>query len=117
MTGETYEIDVGYERFLGPEMFFHPVCQKLLSLLYLQEFIHQDWRAPLDEIVDNAIQTCPIDTRRKLYENIVLSGGTTLFKGFDKRLNKNIQQRVEDRLKQYENLTGKAPNPIKVNVL
>lgn len=43
MTGETVEIDVGYERFLGPEMFFHP------------EFIHNDWRSPLDEIVDNAI--------------------------------------------------------------
>lgn len=26
-TGETTEIDVGYERFLGPEMFFHPVSQ------------------------------------------------------------------------------------------
>ncbi len=53
----------------------------------------------MDEIVDNAIQSCPIDTRRKLYENVVLSGGTTLFKNFDKRLNKQIQQRVDDRLK------------------
>lgn len=43
MTGEVTEIDIGYERFLGPEMFFHP------------EFIHNDWRSPLDEIVDNAI--------------------------------------------------------------
>lgn len=25
MTGEITEVDVGYERFLGPEMFFHPV--------------------------------------------------------------------------------------------
>jgi actin-related protein 3 len=57
-------------------MFFHP------------EFIHSDWRAPLDEIVDNSIQSCPIDTRRKLYENIVLSGGSTMFKDFDQRLNK-----------------------------
>lgn len=75
-SGTTVEIDVGYERFLGPEMFFHP------------EFIHSDWRAPLDEIVDNSIQSCPIDTRRKLYENIVLSGGSTMFKDFDQRLNK-----------------------------
>lgn len=43
VTGETSEVDIGYERFLGPEMFFHP------------EFIHGDWRSPLDEIVDNAI--------------------------------------------------------------
>ena len=74
VNGKNLEIDVGYERFLGPEMFFHP------------EFIHADWRSPLDEIVDNSIQSSPIDTRRKLYENIVLSGGSTLFTGFDKRL-------------------------------
>jgi len=43
VTGEQYDIDVAYERFLGPEMFFHP------------EFIHSDWRAPLDEVVDIAI--------------------------------------------------------------
>jgi actin-related protein 3 len=75
-------------------MFFHP------------EFIHSDWRAPLDEIVDNSIQSCPIDTRRKLYENIVLSGGSTLFKDFDQRLNKSVQQRVDDRLSQYMSVTG-----------
>ena len=28
------ELDVGYERFLGPEMFFHPVSKvKLLTIL------------------------------------------------------------------------------------
>ncbi len=43
ITAALTEIDIGYERFLGPEMFFHP------------EFIHADWRAPLDEIVDNSI--------------------------------------------------------------
>lgn len=46
------EIEVGYERFLGPEMFFHP------------EFIHPDWRMPLDEVIDNSIQSCPLDYRR-----------------------------------------------------
>ena len=104
MTGASCEIDVGYERFLGPEMFFHP------------EFIHGDWRQPLDEIVDNSIQSCPIDTRRKLYENIVLSGGSTMFTDFDQRLNKQVQLRVDSRLKQYETLTGSAPKPIQVNV-
>lgn len=64
-------IDVGYERFLGPEMFFHP------------EFIHKDWTKPLGEVVDDAVQSCPIEYRVKLYENIVLSGGSTLFDGFD----------------------------------
>lgn len=66
--------DVGYERFLGPEMFFHP------------EFIHDKWKNPLEAVVDEAILSCPVDYRLKLYDNIVLSGGNTLFTGFDKRL-------------------------------
>ena len=72
------ELDVGYERFLGPEMFFHP------------EFIHKDFMKPLGEVVDDAIQSCPIEYRIKLYENIVLSGGSTLFKGLDTRLNNQL---------------------------
>ena len=35
---------------------------------------------PLPEVVDQSILKCPIDTRRRLYNNIVLSGGSTMFK-------------------------------------
>lgn len=38
-----YTIDVGYERFLGPEMFFHP------------EFLDSKYRTSIDQIVDAAI--------------------------------------------------------------
>jgi len=38
-----YSVDIGYERFLGPEMFFHP------------EFIDEKWRTSLDESIDMAI--------------------------------------------------------------
>jgi actin-related protein 3 len=102
--GDNVEIDVGYERFLGPEMFFHP------------EFIHQDWRTPLDEVIDDAIQSCPMDYRRLLYKNIVLSGGSTLFDGFDKKLNKLVQKRVDNRMEAYEHMTGHKPKPIEVEV-
>ena len=85
---------MGYERFLGPEMFFHP------------EFVHADWRTPLDEVIDDAIQSCPMDYRRRLYKNIVLSGGSTLFEGFDKKLNKLVHRRVSDRLEAYEKRVG-----------
>ncbi len=33
---------------------------------------------PCTQLVDAAIQGCPIDLRRALYGNIVLSGGTML---------------------------------------
>ena len=39
--------------------------------------------------LDN-IQNCPIDCRKTLYENIVLSGGTTMFAGFPTRLENEI---------------------------
>jgi actin-related protein 3 len=32
LNGNLVEIDVGYERFLGPEMFFHPVSTNLQFL-------------------------------------------------------------------------------------
>jgi actin-related protein 3 len=90
LNGNMVDIDVGYERFLGPEMFFHPVSCLLFfkfSIFFpLQEFVHKDFMKPLGEVVDDAIQSCPIEYRIKLYENIVLSGGSTLFTGFDARL-------------------------------
>lgn len=58
--------------FAGPEIFFHP------------EFSNPDFTTPINEIVDNVIQNCPIDVRRPLYNNIVLSGGSTMFKDFGK---------------------------------
>jgi len=41
--------------FLGPEMFFHP------------EFVDAKYRISIDEAIDNVIQSCPIDTRKRLY--------------------------------------------------
>lgn len=69
-----YSVSVGPERFLAPEMFFNP------------EIINEKYRDSVDALVDKVIQLCPIDTRRKLYGNIALSGGSTLFKGFKNRL-------------------------------
>jgi len=76
--GNISSMDVGYEAFLAPEMYFHP------------EFLHKDYLKPLDEVVDEAINSCPTEYRIKLYNNIVLSGGSTLFKGFDERLQKSL---------------------------
>ena len=53
---------------IGPEIFFHP------------EFANPDFTVPISETVDSVVQNCPIDVRRGLYRNIVLSGGSTMFK-------------------------------------
>ena len=86
---QPFSVSVGPERFLAPEMFFHP------------EIVDEKYRESVDELVDKVIQLCPIDVRRKLYSNIALSGGSTLFKGFNQRLQKNVQRRVNERLEKY----------------
>ena len=53
---QKYSIDVGYERFLAPEIFFNP------------EIYSSDFLTPLPEIVDDVIQQSPIDVRRGLYK-------------------------------------------------
>ena len=57
-----------------------------------------------------------MDYRRKLYKNIVLSGGSTLFDGFDTKLNKLVQKRVDLRLDAYEQMVGQRPKSIEVSV-
>nr|XP_036855379.1 actin-related protein 3B isoform X3 [Manis javanica] len=52
-------IDVGYERFLGPEIFFHP------------EFANPDFMESISDVVDEVIQNCPIDVRRPLYKDCI----------------------------------------------
>ena len=48
-------------------------------VLYLQ-FANPDFTVPISATVDSVVQNCPIDNRRGLYKNIVLSGGSTMFK-------------------------------------
>jgi len=86
-------------------MFFHP------------EFVTKEWTRPLDEVIDNAIQSSPIDTRRRLYQNIILSGGSTLVSGFEKRLEKAIQARVQTRYEKYAKVSKEPVPPIPVNVM
>jgi actin-related protein 3 len=105
-TGKEYSIDVGYERFLGPEIFFSP------------EIFSSDFTTPLPTVVDTTIQACPIDTRRPLYKYITLSGGSTMFKHFPKRLERDIKRKVNKRAElQQEKYPGVNFKKIDVNVV
>jgi actin-related protein 3 len=57
-----------------------------------------------------------MDYRRRLYKNIVLSGGSTLYDGFDTKLTKLVQQRIDDRFSAYAAVTGVVPTAIPVEV-
>jgi hypothetical protein len=88
--GTRWQCDVAYERFLGPEIFFNP------------EICNADYTTPVPNVIDQTIQQSPIDTRRGLYKNIVLSGGSTMFKDFGKRLQRDIKRCVDDRIRKSE---------------
>jgi len=94
-TQQEYKVDVGYERFLCPEIFFSP------------EIFSSDFTTPLPNAIDAAIQACPIDTRRVLYNYITLSGGSTMFKHFTQRLQRDIRRLCDGR---YDETKKRYPN-------
>ncbi|KAF9357192.1 Arp2/3 complex subunit, actin nucleation center [Mortierella sp. NVP85] len=107
VTGKPYTVDVGFERFLAPEIFFNP------------EIASSDYLTPLPDVVDTVVQTSPIDVRRGLYKNIVLSGGSTMFENFAKRLQRDIKRIADIRIKRSEELSGgkMQATPMEVNVI
>ncbi len=77
-------ITIGAERFLAPEALFNP------GLLGKHEI------PPLHKAVYDCIMACDIDLRAELYQNIVLSGGTTMFPGLRERLTKELRELVPE---------------------
>ena len=89
ISNKPYSINLGYELFLGPEIFFSP------------EIIDKNFKESIDEIIDLTIQQCPIEYRKLLYSNIILTGGNGFFLNFDKKLEISLQDKVNKRLRKY----------------
>lgn len=51
------------------------------------------------EITHNSIMKCDVDVRKQLYENIVMSGGTTMFNNIPERLTKEMTEKVPSTMK------------------
>ncbi|XP_041039016.1 actin-related protein 3B isoform X3 [Carcharodon carcharias] len=83
------------------------------------KFANPDFMQPISEVVDEVIQNCPIDVRRPLYKNIVLSGGSTMFRDFGRRLQRDLKRVVDARLKISEQLSAGRikPKPIEVQAI
>jgi len=67
------EIELGTEVFEAPEVLFNP---ELIGLEY----------TGVAATLVNCIQKSDLDVRKTLYSNVVLSGGSTMFRGFGARL-------------------------------
>ena len=74
-------ITVGTERFRAPELLFTP---NLMG--FDLPGVH--------EYTDQAIKKCDLDLRTSLYENILMSGGTTMYPGIEERLQKEVSDRA-----------------------
>jgi actin len=71
-------IKIKNESIKCPEALFKPFLAGLDKTLGIHEIIY------------NSIIKCDIDVRSHFYQNIILSGGTTMFSGFEERLKKEI---------------------------
>jgi len=72
-------VQLGVERFRAPELLFNP------ELIGLEDpGVHQ--------VVVDSINRVDLDLRKNLYSNIVLSGGSTLCRGFGDRLLNEIRR-------------------------
>ncbi|CAM9203946.1 unnamed protein product [Laminaria digitata] len=74
-------------------------------MFFSPEIVSSDFLTPLPQVVDEAILKCPIDSRRGLYKNIVLSGGSTMFKAFGRRLQRDIKRRADARMEVNRRIT------------
>jgi len=76
------QITIGNARFRCPEYLFKPLEMNGREFDSIQDLTY------------NSIQECDVDVRRDLYQNIILSGGTTMFEGIGERLLKEIEARA-----------------------
>lgn len=71
-------VRIGNERFTVPEILFHP------SDIGINE-------AGVSEMLTQVVGKCPKPMEGQLYNNIIIAGGNTQFKGFKDRLEKDLQ--------------------------
>ncbi|KAI3728031.1 hypothetical protein L6452_16657 [Arctium lappa] len=69
-----------------------------MQVFFNPEIYNRDFTTPLPAVIDKCIQSAPIDTRRSLHKNIVLSGGLTMFKDFHGRLQREVKKIVGTRV-------------------
>ena len=77
------KVVIGSERFRVPEGLFQP------SLIGMEV-------SGIQDVVYDCANKCDIDIRKTLFENVVLSGGTTMLPGIDTRLQSDLKSMVPE---------------------
>ncbi|KAG8933059.1 Actin-2 [Tulasnella sp. 418] len=79
-------VQLGSERFRAPEILFNP------------DLIGQEY-AGVHQVVVDSVNRVDMDLRRSLFSNVVLSGGSTLCRGFGDRLLNEVKKLALKELK------------------
>jgi actin-related protein len=74
-------VNVNTPRFMGPEALFHPDLIK-----------EGDETLGMHRLCFKSITDCDLDVRKDLYENIILSGGSTLYEGLPDRIEMEVDK-------------------------
>ena len=90
------KISLDAERFLVPELMFDPTINNMET-------------EPIHEAIVNVVELCDMDIRRDLLQNIFITGGSSLFPNFEKRLKQEIEKELMKRGKLYQNVKIFAP--------
>ncbi|XP_063003353.1 actin-like protein 9 [Elgaria multicarinata webbii] len=80
-------ITLGKERFQCPEMLFNPPQMPGLTLLGIHG------------MAEKSLRKVPEESRKEMYKNILLCGGSSLFKGLEKRFTRELMATVHTNTK------------------
>ena len=75
---DTHSVDIGYERFIAPELLFEPALSGLPGV-------------SLPQAVIQAVAASPVDYRKRLLGSVALAGGTAALPGLSKRLQAELR--------------------------
>ena len=65
---------------------------KVPEAIFRPDLLGKDWSAIHDLFIDS-IDKCDESAQKDLYQNIIVSGGNTMFPGFEKKLEKKIKKK------------------------
>uniref|UniRef100_A0ACB8F2M1 Uncharacterized protein n=1 Tax=Sphaerodactylus townsendi TaxID=933632 RepID=A0ACB8F2M1_9SAUR len=80
-------IRLGKERFQCPEMLFNPPQMPGLSLVGIHG------------MAQRSLRKIPEETRKEMYENVMLCGGSSLFEGLEKRFSHELLANLQSNTK------------------
>ena len=75
---------------MAPEALFDPALVKEVFGYQYNDYEEGIKNEGMSDLCHKSVMDCDVDIRRDLYQNVMLSGGSTLFRGLPERLQKEL---------------------------